>query len=278
MKAELPDVFAYLDFRAYLRAWFDAKKAKNARFSHRLFSRRAGVSSPSTLVNVMEGRRNLGPEAAESFAAAMDLEPEASEFFLALVRMQCADDASVRARSMEQVRATQRFRDARRESQALEFIATWYLPALHELSACVGFVGDPTYIAATLRPSITEAQARQALETLVDLGLLVKGDRLERATASVATPHEVAGLAAREYHRGMMLRALDSLDYTSTERHLCGVTVAIPAELAPTIKKELDAFQERILDLCDSASGDRSLVVQVNLQMVPLSYATARPK
>lgn len=217
----------------------------------------------------------MGPDVAKAFAQAMMLDEDETAFFLALVRIQCADDPSVRASAMNQVRATQRFSEARRvDRQAMEFIATWYLPALHELAACVGFKNDPAYIGATLRPSISEAQARDAIETLLDLGLLVRTESgVERVNASVATPHEVAGVAAREYHRGMILRALDALDYAPTERHLCGVTVAIPAELVPTIKRELGTFQERILDLCDSAAGDRSLVVQVNLQLVPLSVS-----
>ena len=37
----LPDLYAYLDYRKYLEDWFDARKAANPRFSHRMFARRA---------------------------------------------------------------------------------------------------------------------------------------------------------------------------------------------------------------------------------------------
>ena len=43
---------------------------------------------------------------------------------------------------------------------------------------------------------------------------------------------------------------------------------ASPSVLA-TLKEEVAAFQERVLDLCDEAPGDR--VVQLNLQLFPLS-------
>lgn len=32
-----PVVFGYLDYRKYLRDWFDAKKLRNPRYSHRAF-------------------------------------------------------------------------------------------------------------------------------------------------------------------------------------------------------------------------------------------------
>ena len=50
-----PVVFGYLDYRKYLRDWFDAKKLRNPRYSHRAFSRRTGQRSPSFLADVIKG-------------------------------------------------------------------------------------------------------------------------------------------------------------------------------------------------------------------------------
>ena len=63
----------------------------------------------------------------------------------------------------------------------------------------------------------------------------------------------------------------EALDFDERERHLCGVTVSVPAGQLPALKSELDRFQERILHLCDGVEGDRALVMQLNLQLVPLS-------
>lgn len=273
-KGPLPDVFGYLDFRAYLRDWFDAKKLNNPRFSHRLFARKAGQRLPSAMLQVMEGRRNLTPASADGVVVALGLDAEESEFFQALVRMVCADDLALRDRAMEQVRATRRFREARRlDSSAIEYLSRWYLPAIRELAACDAFRPDPEWIAGALTPPIRIDQAQDALDLLFELGLLRKeaDGRVRPAEASVVTPHEIAGLAVRQYHLGMIDRARDALAYPASDRHLCGVTVAIPDAMIPRLKKELDAFQERILELCDGASGDRSVVVQCNLQLVPLS-------
>jgi uncharacterized protein (TIGR02147 family) len=80
-----PELYEYLDYRAFLADWFAWRKAGNARFSHRLFARRAGQKSPSLLLSVTAGRRNLTRTTAAAFAGAMGLDQERAEFFWNLV-------------------------------------------------------------------------------------------------------------------------------------------------------------------------------------------------
>ena len=270
----LPNLFQYLDYRRYLADWFSWKKTKNPRFSHRAFMRKAGISSPSLLLSVMEGKRNLTSVTALAFCKALGLNGEEQNFFLALIELAQAESLEERNRAWENVRAVRRFREARvLEGAAVEYLSCWYYPAIRELAACEGFSSNPEWIAATLFPKITVAQAQQALDVLQTLGLLkVEGDHLIPAEASVITPHEVAGMAAMNYHLGMIARASDALTQSHhTRRHYCAVTVAIPEALLPKLKQELDRFQERLLDLCDSAESPRQRVYQLNMQLFPLS-------
>lgn len=273
-----PDLFSYLSYRRYLEDWFRAKKEHNPRYSHRAFARKAGQSSPSLLLSIIQGKRNLTPAASEGFLKALGLRGDEARFFQALVEFEQADGVDARYRAMERIRATRRFREARQvEGDAYTYLSTWYLPAIREYVTTVGFQEDPERIGRALLPAVSAAQVREALKTLLSLGLLRRDeqDRLVPAEASVVTPHEVAGLAAHNYHRGMIERALDSLSYSPAERHLCAVTVAIPESLVPRLKAELDAFQERLLELCDSAEDPRTQVYQINLQLTPLTRKEA---
>lgn len=270
-----PDLYTYLDYRKYLRDWFAARKAGNPRFSHRAFARRARQSSPSLLLHVIEGKRNLTPATTEAFTAAMGLVGEEAEFFSVLVAFEQSDTLEERNRAWERVRATRRFREARRlDGEAVEYLSHWYYPAIRELASCEGFRGDPEWIAARMMPRVTSAQAQKALEVLLSLGLLTEDGNgaLVPSEASVVTPHEVVGLAGINYHIGMIDRARDALqNVPHPERHFCAVTVAIPGALVPRLKREIDAFQERMLDLCDGADPPRDRVYQLNLQLLPLS-------
>lgn len=270
-----PDIFTYLDYRRYLRDWFDARKAGNPRFSHRLFARRAGQSSPSLLLHVIDKKRNLTAATTEAFCTAMELKGDEAEFFSALVLLDQAETLEERNRAWERVRATRRFREARRvEGQGVEYLSRWYYPAIRELASCEEFRADPAWIASVMRPAVTVEQAAAALELLLSLGLLKKTDEggVVPAEASVVTPHEVSGLVIGNYHGAMLDLARSSIGvYKAAERHFCGVTVAVPLALVPRLKREFDAFQERVLDLCDGADPPRERVYQINLQLVPLS-------
>ena len=272
-----PDLFETIDYRDWLRRWFDARKAADHRYSHRVFARRAGIRSPSLLNEVIKGNRNLSPRTTEGFIRALALTQEEAGFFEALVQLDQAETDAARNAAWDRVSASRRFRQARPLDRAtVRYLSNWYIPATRELAHRADFRDDPGWLARQLLPAITVAQARDALATLRDLGLLVTdtSGAVRPADVSVVTPHEVSGLAAHNYHRGMIARAGDSLEGVEPgERHLCAVTVGIPEHLVPQLKDALNAFQERLLDLCDAHAAETERVYQINLQLFPLSRA-----
>jgi uncharacterized protein (TIGR02147 family) len=270
-----PEPFHYLDYRAWLRDWYDARKRANPRFSHRQFVRRTGQRSPSLLADVMGRRRNLTPDLIAAFTKALSLSAEEARFFELLVELDQATDKDARQRAWDRISASRRFKEARKvEGDSYRYVAEWFYPAIRELARRGDFRPDPGWIAETLAPRITPAKAREALDTLFDLGMLsVRDDgAVVQTEGAVVTPPEVAGLAAHRYHQGMVDLAKAAIDrFAPGERHFVGVTVAIPAELVPRIKQEIDEFAQRLLDLCDGAATEPTRVVQLNLQLFPLS-------
>jgi uncharacterized protein (TIGR02147 family) len=269
-----PNLFEYLDYRKFLRDWFVAKKELNRRFSHRAFARRAGQRSPSTLSDVMEGRRNLTQSTTESFCKALAFTAEENSFFTLLVHLDQAKNTDERNRAYETIAATRRFKEARRiEGEGFRYLTHWYYPAIRELAQCPSFRNDPKWISDTLCPSITPSQAKRAVAELLDMGLLEEHDGSLRPTdATIVTPHEVRGLAANNYHQGNLSLAKKAINtFRPSERHFCGVTAAIPASLIPELKKEMNHIQERLLEFCNRPNEDDETVIQLNLHFFPLS-------
>jgi len=272
----VPDLYIYLDYRAWLRDWYEARKAANPRFSHRAFVRRTGQKSPSLLKDIIERRRNLTPALVKSFIKATKLDAENGRFFSLLVQLDQAKNPEERHSAWERVAATRRFREARQiEGDSFRYASGWWYPAIRELAARSDFQANPAWIARTLRPRITESQARTALETLFDLGMLVQqDDGIVQAEGAVVTPPEVLGLAVDNYHRGMLQLAREGIrGFEARERHYLGITVGIPPSLVPVLKQELNAFSERLLEICDGASEPVECVYQLNLSLFPLSQA-----
>jgi uncharacterized protein (TIGR02147 family) len=275
---DAPDLYAYTDHRTYLADWFAWKKQANPRYSHGLFQRRAGVSSRGLFANVIAGRRLLTGTNVEAFATALELDDEGRAFFTAIVDLTQAADDAARNEAWGRVWSAHQFRDRFRiEGETFRYLSRWYVPATRELAATVGFRSEARWIAAHLRPRITETEAQQAIDTLVSLGLLTwKDGHLVQADARVQTAQQVQDLAVANYHRAMSQRAHDAVTTAAAdERHLLGVTTAVPRALLPEIKAELNAFQRRLMDLCDAAEAEADGVLQINLQVFPLSEQVA---
>lgn len=270
------DVFKFRDYRAFLAAFYAAKKGSG--LSYRGFARSAGLGAPNYLKLVIDGQRNLSPEMAERFAKACHLNEESSRYFQVLVAFNQASTDEERNGLHAQLSKFARFRAAQRLDLAQkEYHSAWYLPALRELVACPEFQEDPAWIARTLRPSITESQAAQALDVLLHLQLLERNEagRLQQATRAVTTGEQPSGLYLRNYHAEMMHSAIRSLqDIPASERHVTALTLSVSPETLDVVRRRILAFRQELIALCD-ADPKPAQVVQLNLQLFPLTHAVS---
>ncbi|MCA9544255.1 MAG: TIGR02147 family protein [Myxococcales bacterium] len=270
-----PDLYAYTDFRAYLRDVYDAAKAAGVRgYSFRALARRAGFSSPNFIKLVMDGTRNLGAGSVGRVARAVGVtDQEDVDYFEQLVAYGQAESADERYAAWDALSATARFRAARRiRGPLFAYLEHWYMPAVRELAASPDFSDDPAWVAARLLPSITVDEAAEALDFLKEHGLIVQTDEgWVRGEASLTTGHEPRDMAVARFHRQMIDRASESITRVpSAERNISGLTVCVSAETAERVRDEIHTFRERLLELCDR-DDTPSRVHQINFQMFPLS-------
>ena len=271
-------IYDFLDYRAYLRAYYDAAKRVRPSFSFRLFSKLAGLRSPNFLKLVIDGERNLGPDSIDRFAQALNLEAPEAEFFSDLVAFGQAPTLATKNRAFERIAASRRFRQARRiDGELFAYLSHWYNPAIRELAAREDFQEEPRWIAAQLRPRITPTEAAEAMKLLLSLGLLVrdqKTGRVVRGDPTLTTEHEVRSLGAAAFHRQMLERAAHSLETVPPAlRDLAALTVCVSPETAALVKQKIHQFREALAELCDSDPRG-SVVYQLNLQWFPLSRSS----
>jgi uncharacterized protein (TIGR02147 family) len=268
------DVFEFRDYRQFLRAYYEAGKAGGNAVTLRAFSKRAGLRSPNYLKLVMDGSRNLTQPMAARFAEAAGLRAEAAEYFCELVAFNQAKTAADRSRAYERLRRFPRYRKVYKLDAAQEsYHSSWYLPALRELVAHKDFDEDPRWIAKQLFPAISPREAKRALETLLELGLLQRDDsgRLVQSDPLVTTPDGPLSHHVVSYHRSMLERAAAALDVVHRdEREIAALTLCVSGSQMAELKARLERFREELLQVYTSGP-DASRIVQVNLQMFPLS-------
>ncbi|MCE9580004.1 MAG: TIGR02147 family protein [Deltaproteobacteria bacterium] len=274
-KAATIDVFGYLDYRAFLRDVYLARKAASASFSYRAFSRRAGLKSPNYLKLVMDGERNLTAPMAARFAKALGLDDESGGYFTDLVAFNQARTSSERAAHYARLSSSTRYRKTHRLDLAqAAYYATWYVPVVRELAARSDFQDDPVWIAARTWPPITRLEAARALDVLLELGLLVRDDDgkvSQGGKALVSTGPELHAVHIANYHRTMMGRAAESIDLIpSAERDISSLTLGVGEDGVRRLKERIQRFRRELLELT-LLEDDPKQVVQVNFQLFPLT-------
>jgi len=268
-------VFDYLDHRAFLRDYYVDRKQRRGQ-SFRSFSRRAGLGSPNYLKLVIDGQRNLSDRMARRFAQAAGLSGDAADYFVELVRFGRATTTAERAEHYEKLTGFRRFQKARPlDAASAAYHSKWYLPAVRELAARADFEDDPHWIASMLWPAIAPAEAAEALEILLSLGLLQRTDegRVVQGELLVSTGPEVRSIVVANYHRTMLERASASIDAVpSDQRDISSLTLCLGADGLRRLKERVQRFRRELLDL--SALEDAPVqVVQMNFQLFPLSKA-----
>jgi uncharacterized protein (TIGR02147 family) len=267
------DVFRYADYRAFLRAFYEHRKGQRRGISLRAFSRKVGLRSPNYLKLVMDGDRNLTGELALRFAEACGLNGESVEYFCALVAFNQAKSQKERELHQARLRGFRRYRETHKLDLAQDaYHSRWYIPAIRELAARSDFRAEPKWIAKTLLPPISESQAKKALSVLHELGLLVEGEdgRPRQAEPLVETRAGPLGHHVVSFHREMMRLASEALERVPRdEREIASLTLCISQRQMVELKAELERIEDLLLQRYPSDDAER--VVQVNVQMFPLS-------
>lgn len=267
-------IFAYLDYRSYLRDFYRDQKEQGRPFSFRSFARRAGIRSFNYLQLVMKGERDLSSKMATQFARGCGLEFDEAAYFCELVAFGQAKTADERNRAYERLSRFRPFRAAHRlEPAQAVYHECWFIPAIRELAALPEFSDDPKWIAGALRPTISVVQAKAALATLSELGLLVRNGhgRLKQADPLVTTGSGPLGHHVVNYHRAMISQALRALDEVPRdERDISSVTLSVGERALPELKQRISAFRAEILQMAE-AYGPAERVIQLNIQLFPLS-------
>ena len=276
----MPDVFAYDDYRTFLRDWFARKKERNPRFSYRVLGEKAGFRSPGFFSQVLQGKSNVSLEMAHRLATVAELDRRETEFFETLVQYN-------QARSLvEEKRHLDRLLELRPESlrklarDRAEFLESRHHIVVWQLLEILEVRDDHTAVAAAIEPSVTESDVASSLALLERLSMARRdADRRWRQIDPVLSVDvEIPRAVTRRFYLGLNKLAGEAHDrFHREERHLSWVTLAISDSKRDEIVAEIRAFRRHLVELArrDDTPHD---VHQLLIQLFPLTDTRSRRK
>ncbi|MCB0411745.1 MAG: TIGR02147 family protein [Bdellovibrionales bacterium] len=269
------DIFEYSDYRQYLADYYSNKKMTNPNYSHRVFARQAGLSSPSHLLMIIKGSRNLSLKTIPKFAEGLKLNAKQKKYFELLVHYNQTDDLPMKAKFFSEIMNLKGSLKALHdlEKEKFEFLSKWYMVAIYVLIDLKDFRADPAWIAKRLSNHITPAQADDAIKHLEKLGLIEPDPHhgFRQLQGAVTVADDTRSMAVFNYHESMIRLASESLRKSrQEEREMNGVTIAVPLNRLPEIKEKIRAFRKEINRLASSYENADE-VYQLNVQFFPLT-------
>lgn len=267
------NVYAYYNYRKYLQDYYEYRKSVQRYFSYRSFARKAGYSSSGFYLDLIRGRKSLTPQMLPKFIAALGLNEKEARYFTLMVDFTHATTPASKQQIFDQMSALLPRAVKTLTKNQQEYYSKWYYVAAREaLSVLNVNEGNIQELALFLSPKISLPQAKQAIQLLLDLGLIEKTDGFYKSVnKTVTSGREVAPLFVHQFQKQMIDLAKDALDhYTTARRNISTTTMSVSADGLERIIRKIDMFQKEILDIVHSDNGE-TMLCELNVQFFPLS-------
>jgi uncharacterized protein (TIGR02147 family) len=269
------NLFQYLDYRHYLKDYYDQKKQTNTSFSHRVFANKAGLNSPSLMVMIMKGERNLTAKSMPGFFKALGLSNREQKYFETLVSFNQANKPEAKKYYYEQLLPIYKKEHGQQlKADQYEYLSKWHHPVIREMIALPNFRENCTWISRRLKNMISATEAKRTLQLLLELGLVSRNEngRLIQVDVSLATPSVVKNLAALQYHQQMLRLAHHSLTQDpGHKREISGLTASLSVEQYQKLKQYIIEFQNKLVCEFTTPQGSDPQVYQFNFQLFPIT-------
>ncbi|MEN9308661.1 MAG: hypothetical protein RL173_2593 [Fibrobacterota bacterium] len=271
---EIPSVFGYLDYRFYLRDWYQAYKRLHPRFSYRALALKVGYRSHGFFTQVLSNKSNISVETAMNFADTIGLRKRDRDYFLLLVRHN--QETRTVPRNKLFLRLSQYAESAakllRQDQDA--FLDSWKNAAVRELLGLEPFQpGAESAWAARLRPQATAAEVRASMDLLLSLGLACRtASGIVRTDPCVVTGTSYSEEATRRYMRQVHDLGGSALDrFARADRHHAWATVSVSKATFEAMREELRALVARFLSMAEQDDSPER-VMQLNLEFFPMAF------
>lgn len=227
----------------FLTSELNRRVRNNASYSLRAFSRSLGMA-PGALSEILRQRRSLSLKAATKVAKALGLNDLEAKRLLELAEM---DRRKALGETSFPPAIPLQAKQQKLDEDTFQLVSEWHHFAILNLLDCDGFQWKAAHIAKRLGISPTQAQI--SMNLLFRLGLVQqKGSQVKGSKDYMLSPSGFPSAAIRAYHRQILEKAIQALDFQSIEeREMAGAGFALDPRHLPRIKREINEFQDQLI-------------------------------
>ncbi|MBN1759333.1 MAG: TIGR02147 family protein [Chitinispirillaceae bacterium] len=267
-------VYSYTDYRKFLGDYYTEHKSLHPHFSYQLLADRAGLKSKTYLHKVISGQKNLAKSSVLNVAKALKLKYNETEYFNNLVDFNNAKTFREKEFYFKKLKELAPETDGKLIlHNQFEYFSKWYYVVIRELITLKKFSEDFKQLAKAVEPAITTDQAKKAVQTLCELGLIKKtpSGRYCQCDTALTTNSDITPLAVQLFQKECLNLASLSIEQHNRDiRDISTLTVGISAAGFDQIQQEIIWLRKRLVEIVKNDNpADR--VYQVNFQLFPVS-------
>lgn len=276
----VPNVSHYLDYREYLKAYYQFQKRNIRNYTYAVFSARADIKSPNYLKLVIDGKRNLSEAMIPKFSKALSLDKKESADFHLLVLYSQAKDGDTRSRFLRELhdlRVKHQIEAGEINQDIWEKIPGWVSWVIYEMVEQRGIVFTAEDIQRILRPRVTKEQVQAAIDRLIDLGEISvdkETGEVKKLREVIKTPEEVPVALVKKIQSEFINLAMESLFNDSPkDREFGALTLCLNREEFERLKFDLRKLRKKYhRDTAVARSQEKGeRVYQFNVQLFSLT-------
>ncbi len=266
-------IFSYIDYRDFLRDYYDERKREAPWFSLRVFGSKLGLNA-AYLLRIMQKLEHLSLKKVSSVSTYFDFKPVEAEYFEAMIgftRAKSESEATLFFEKMTQLKGG--IRSTCLHSLQFEYYQKWYYSAV---LAVIGFFPvkrNFRQLSKIIFPQISTSEAKKSVELLEKLNLIHRNADgfYERTHLHISTGSKFQPLAVHQHQKAMIHLSEEAIErFPKEHRDISSLTVTMKRETLEDIREILRNCRQAIISRV-SEDKETDCVYQINMQAFPIT-------
>lgn len=272
--ANLPNIFAYNNFRIYLKDYQQARQASDPLFSKSEFSRTLQLPNTRSYLNDILNGKKVTSTFVERFISVLALDKDEAKYFRVLVNFNQAETPDERELYFEQLIALNKTPKKTLDTRLFVYYKNWYNSVIRALLDIIDFSNDYTALAKRVFPSITVSEAKESIKLLKELELISRNEKgfYKPTDKSIATPAFVRDELVKSYQLNCLEMTKSALmQHTKKPFSINTNMISVSANGYKRLEKQVEKFKSEVRSLVHKDEEPSENVFLLNITLIPTS-------